>query len=117
MHHSHNFFQQFTAWMVRNRKSNVVKASQPEFLSLVAIGCLMLASAILPLSIEGEYRYERDAITLEETEVINDDMRGVDAACMAIPWLISIVSYMHCIVWLTYSNDIPYLPGCCVLNN
>ncbi len=65
------------AWMAKNRKSAVVKASQPEFLSIVAIGCLMVASAILPLSIEGSYRFERDAITLKETDILNEDIHHV----------------------------------------
>jgi hypothetical protein len=75
-------------WMVKFRNNHVVRASQPEFLSLVAVGCLMLASAILPLSIEGGYRYERDAITLEETATLEAEISKVDAACMATPWLI-----------------------------
>jgi len=78
----------FLSWMTYFRNANVVKASQPEFLSLVAIGCLMLASSILPLSIEGGYRFERNAITLDETDVPNEEIHTVDAACMAVPWLI-----------------------------
>ena len=106
--------------MAKNRLSTVVKASQPEFLSLVAIGCLMVASAILPLSVEGGYRFERDPATLAKTDTLNEDIRvstktsflfdpllllnsnpeltfdttlqSVDAACMAVPWLICIVS-------------------------
>ena len=63
------------AWMAINRKSAVVRASQPEFLSVVAIGCLVVASAILPLAVEGEYRYERDSITSEETDVPNEEIQ------------------------------------------
>lgn len=63
------------AWMIHNRKSFVVRASQPEFLSLVAFGCLMVASAIIPLSIEGGYSFQRDAITLDETESPNDEIK------------------------------------------
>ena len=72
----------FLGWMAYFRNAAVVKASQPEFLSLVAIGCVMLASAILPLSIQGGYRFERDALTLEEGEIVNEDIYRVDAACM-----------------------------------
>ena len=64
-------------WTVWNRKSTVVHASQPEFLSLVAIGCLILASAILPLSIEGKYMFYTE---------------NVYNGCMAVPWLLCIVS-------------------------
>lgn len=48
----------------------------------------MLVSAILPLSIQGGYPYERDAITLEETTTPNTDIKRVDKACMAVPWLV-----------------------------
>jgi len=65
------------SWTAWNKKSTVVIASQPEFLSLVAIVSLLLASAILPLSIEGKYMFEPDA---EEVFV----------ACMAVPWLLCI---------------------------
>ena len=63
------------AWMIYYRKSFVVRASQPEFLSLVAFGCLMVASALIPLSIEGGYAFERDPITLDETGLPNDDIK------------------------------------------
>jgi len=76
------------AWMGVKRKHAVVQAGQPEFLALVAIGCLVATSAILPFSIQGEYRYERDALTLEEGDTLNEDIRRVDAACMAVPWLV-----------------------------
>ena len=45
-------------------------------------------SAIIPLSIEGGYPYKRDAITLKETTTPNADIKGVDKACMAVPWLV-----------------------------
>merc|ERR1712085_236786 len=77
-------------WIAWNRKTRVVRASQPEFLALVAVGCLTLASAIIPLSIEGGYRFERDAITRKETDIPNKDIAEVDAACMAVPWLICV---------------------------
>jgi len=78
------------AWMIYNRKATVVRASQPEFLSLVAIGCVIFAATILPLSVQGRYRFERNAITLQETETLSEDTQLVDAACMAVPWLICI---------------------------
>ena len=61
----------------------------PEFLALVALGCLLLAFAILPLSVEGEYRHERDPSSVE-TDTLNEDISDVDAACMAVPWFICI---------------------------
>ncbi len=59
--------------MVYNRKTNVVRASQPEFLSLVAIGCVIFAATILPLSVQGGYRFERNALTFLETETLSKD--------------------------------------------
>lgn len=73
------------AWMINNRKSFVVRASQPEFLSLVAFGCLMVASAIIPLSIEGGYSFQRDAITLDETEVPNDEIKVSVVKIILVP--------------------------------
>ena len=64
-----------SAWTIRHKKSIVVKASQPEILFLVAMGCTMIASAILPLTIEGGYRYQRDAITLQETDDLNENIK------------------------------------------
>ena len=68
-------------WMKNYRKSFVVRASQPEFLSLVAFGCLMVASAIITLSIEGGYAFQRDPITLDETEVPNDEIKVSIKTC------------------------------------
>ena len=64
-------------------------ACQPEFLALVAIGCLMISSTILPLSPgQGKYRFEHDSITMEETSasVPNKDIsRIVSLSLIYIP--------------------------------
>ncbi len=39
-----------TAWMCVKRKHVVVQAGQPEFLALVAIGCLIATSAVSLIS-------------------------------------------------------------------
>lgn len=58
-------------WLVIYRKSEQVKASQPFFLMLVLVGCLISSSTLLAL--------------------IQEDERGVAApACMAIPWTYSV---------------------------
>jgi len=78
----------FIAWTIVNRNKMVVKVSQPEFLVLVAFGCLVLGTAILPTMVQGEYRYVQDPVTGDLlTDVPNDAVRRVDAACMAFPWL------------------------------
>lgn len=58
-------------WTVARRETRVVRASRPLFLAFVSVGCLIMASAIVPLS-------------QEETTA---DKAGLDAACMAAPWL------------------------------
>jgi len=61
-------------WTYKNRKDKVVIASQPFFLFLICIGCFIMASAIIPLSID-------DSIASPE---------GCSKACMAFPWLLSL---------------------------
>mmetsp|Transcript_35922 Transcript_35922/g.66177 ORF Transcript_35922/g.66177 Transcript_35922/m.66177 type:complete len:1120 (-) Transcript_35922:228-3587(-) len=60
-------------WTAVQRRSRVVRASRPLFLAFVSVGCLIMASAIIPLS-------------QEETTTGGDKAR-LDAACMAAPWL------------------------------
>lgn len=61
-------------WTMVNHKDRVVIASQPLFLRLICIGCLVMSSSIIPLSID-------DSIASSE---------GCSKACMAFPWLLSI---------------------------
>jgi hypothetical protein len=69
-------------WTYKNRKDKVVIASQPFFLFLICIGCFIMASAIIPLSID-------DSIASPE---------GCSKACMAFPWVSGhIVSHGTCI--------------------
>jgi hypothetical protein len=42
----------FAAWTAHERKSFVVKASQPIFMGLICLGSLILASSIIPLGID-----------------------------------------------------------------
>jgi len=65
------FFLYFT---ISKREHRIVKASQPEFLILICIGCLLMASTIIPLSMD--------------TKVASE--RGCDVACQSKFWLISI---------------------------
>lgn len=59
-------------WLYKYRMSDQVRASQPFFLLLVLLGCLISSSAIIVLSKERE-----------------DDGHDL-AACMAVPWLYSL---------------------------
>ena len=78
-----------TAWTVYYRQRRVVKASQPLFLCLVAFGAFLMSLSIIPVGIQGEYRYLVDPITGVPTDEPNTDIDRVDAACMALPWLFS----------------------------
>ena len=59
-------------WTYINREKDVVKASQPIFLCQICIGTMIIASAVIPMSMQ---------------EPISK--RGLDISCMATPWLIS----------------------------
>jgi len=80
----------FLSWTIYNRERGVVKRSQPVFLLLVNIGCCVISLSILPALVQGEYRYELDEFTKEETDVLNNDIGRLDAACMAVPWLFTV---------------------------
>jgi len=61
-------------WTQVYSKDRVVIASQPFFLGLICCGCLIMASSIVPLSIDDG--------------IVHAD--GCSIACMAFPWLLSI---------------------------
>ena len=58
-------------WTQVHRMHRVVIASQPFFLRIICIGCLIMASSIIPLSID-------DSVASPE---------GCSKACMAFPWV------------------------------
>ena len=60
-------------WTYNNREKDVVKASQPIFLCQICIGTMIIASAVVPMSMQ---------------EPVSE--HGLDIACMATPWLISV---------------------------
>jgi hypothetical protein len=59
-------------WVVRNRKTRIVYASQPIFLVLISVGAAVLSLSILPMGIDDE-----------DSNVVTCDM-----ACMSIPWFL-----------------------------
>lgn len=64
----------FLAFSISMRKHRIIRASQPEFLSLVCVGCFLMASAIIPLSIDSSIASEY----------------GCAIACISKFWLLSI---------------------------
>jgi 7 transmembrane sweet-taste receptor of 3 GCPR/Receptor family ligand binding region len=61
-------------WTFRNRKIRVVRASQPEFLFLICIGVIVLASAIVPMT------FDMTVATLEANS----------KACTSVVWLVAL---------------------------
>lgn len=62
------------AWIHIYKEIPLVKASQPLFLGLIAVGSIISSCAIIFMSVETGYR-----------ESVN--IGGVDASCMAVNWL------------------------------
>jgi len=62
-------------WTYHYRENTLVKVSQPLFLAFVIAGSILSVLSILTMGVEGSYR--------EDTY----NIRAVDAACMATPWL------------------------------
>merc|ERR1711862_1061119 len=51
---------------------------------------MILILSIIPLLVEGEYRYQQNPITGQLTNEPNNEIWKADAACMAVPWLFGI---------------------------
>jgi hypothetical protein len=60
-------------WVWRHREKRIVKAMQPQFLSMICAGNFIIALSIIPMSIEDE--------------ISSQDGRNM--SCMATPWLLS----------------------------
>mmetsp|Transcript_12246 Transcript_12246/g.20084 ORF Transcript_12246/g.20084 Transcript_12246/m.20084 type:complete len:621 (-) Transcript_12246:121-1983(-) len=64
----------FAVWTFMHREFSVIKASQPPFLYLICLGCMIMSLTIVPLSID-------DSMVSAE---------GCSKACASVPWLIAI---------------------------
>jgi len=60
-------------WTLKNRTSRPVQASQPFFMTMLCIGSIIMASAMIPMSIDDQ-----------------QSQNSADIACMSIPWLLSV---------------------------
>lgn len=76
----------FIGWTLKNREVQIVRASQPFFLISICAGIIILASSIIPLSLD-------DGVLHEEGGCVDCDCPECDKACMAAPWLFTVVSY------------------------
>jgi|NOAtaT_6_FD_contig_81_2363372_length_2330_multi_3_in_0_out_0_1 ABC-type sugar transport system substrate-binding protein len=65
----------FLCWTYVYRNARTIRASQPVFMAMLCVGSLIMASAMISLSIEDRRNYSQ---------------KGTDIACMSIPWLLSI---------------------------
>lgn len=61
-----------TIWTIAYRENHVIDAAQPLFLIIVFVGAFITALTTIPAGFD---------------ETIISSMNGLDAACMAIPWL------------------------------
>ena len=64
----------FASWAIINRNIRVIKVAQPEFLVMVAMGALVMGSAIIPLS-------------FDDSSPKYTEARGT-VICMSVPWLV-----------------------------
>ncbi|KAK1740311.1 GABA-B receptor-like protein [Skeletonema marinoi] len=63
----------FTVWTKKKEKIRIVKAAQPIFLYIIAIGTLLMGCAVIPLSLD--------------PGVVS--MEGASIACVSVPWLLA----------------------------
>jgi hypothetical protein len=63
------------AWVYLNREHRVLRAAQPPFLYMLALGSAISASTIVPISFDESYGWSEQQLS---------------RACMAIPWLLSL---------------------------
>jgi hypothetical protein len=64
-----------TLWVYIHRKHRVLRAAQPQFLYVVALGAAISVSTIIPISFDESYGWSEQQLS---------------RACMAIPWLLSL---------------------------
>lgn len=74
-------------WTIKNRTLFVVRASQPIFLVQLCIGCIIMASSVFPMSMQGK-----------------EPSDSFDRACMTVPWLfvvgfVTSISALSCKTW------------------
>jgi hypothetical protein len=63
------------AWVYLHREHRVLRAAQPPFLYMLALGSAISASTIIPISFDESYGWSEQQLS---------------RACMAIPWLLSL---------------------------
>jgi ABC-type sugar transport system substrate-binding protein len=64
----------FAVWIYRSRNVRVVKVSQPMFLIMVAVGVLVMAASLIPLS-------------FDDSGEVGQNYHERALMCMSIPWL------------------------------
>ena len=62
------------AWTYAKRSKRIVRASQPMFLGMICVGVLIMASTLIPLTVDDQH-YSQQATNI---------------ACMSLPWCMSI---------------------------
>jgi hypothetical protein len=62
-------------WVYLNREHRVLRAAQPQFLYVLALGSAISASAVIPISFDESYGWSEQQLS---------------RACIAIPWLLAL---------------------------
>mgnify|MGYP003866721555 CR=1 FL=1 len=73
-------------WMCMYQNKNVVRASQPLFLGILVCGAVISAGSLITLGFQTEYRYLKDPMTGQLTDVPNPYVETVDLCCMLSFW-------------------------------
>ena len=79
----------FVAWAGWNRKRRVVALAQPEFLVMVAFGCVVLAATLVPLSLERKNREGQSSICMASMWTIFIGWTIIFSALFAKAWRIN----------------------------
>lgn len=87
------------------RKSQLVRVSQPMFLILLCVGCIISCLSIIFMGVQTEYRYVKDRVSTGMlTSERNPDISMVDASCMAVPWLHALGKFFSGRVWMDFQG-------------
>ncbi|CAB9506437.1 acid type B receptor subunit 2 [Seminavis robusta] len=79
----------FSTWTWVHRNVRVVMVSQPKFLVMVALGVLIMISAVLPMGFDDYYETNNESNQYTNTSDESSSRRGV-AMCMTPVWLLTL---------------------------
>eukprot|EP00522_Entomoneis_paludosa_P007414 CAMPEP_0172454748 /NCGR_PEP_ID=MMETSP1065-20121228/11644_1 /TAXON_ID=265537 /ORGANISM="Amphiprora paludosa, Strain CCMP125" /LENGTH=1032 /DNA_ID=CAMNT_0013207129 /DNA_START=2817 /DNA_END=5915 /DNA_ORIENTATION=+ len=77
-------------WVYRHKDNTLVRVSQPLFMVLLVVGCVISSMAILPLGAEDKDAFSSTTNHLsngDEVEQSDANISRINASCMTVPWL------------------------------